>query len=149
MFASLLDKGNGTFAAFVTWGMPAGSTVVPTFVIYRSTSPGGEGTVAYATTSGAHDLVDSVGKPGATYYYQVAEVIGGAVGSRSEEAHVTIPTIVRASLRGSIPSGPAGKLSKRLHGRGLAPGIRCRVHIRSNPTGSARHPCSSLDSAPG
>ena len=121
VFASLLDRGNRTFAPFVTWGMPAGSAVVPTFVIYRSTAPGGEGTLAYATTSGEHDLVDSVGKPGVTYYYQIAEVIGGALGPRSEEAHVTIPTVIRTSSRGNIPSGPAGALSKRLHRRGLGP----------------------------
>ena len=80
VFASLRDTGKGTFAPFVTWGLPVGSTGSPSFLIYRSKSSGGEGSVVYTSVASAHDLVDSVGKPGTTYYYQVAELIGGVAG---------------------------------------------------------------------
>ncbi len=119
VFVSLRDTGNGTFAPFLTWGIPLGSTDPSTFVIYRSTVPGGEGTVAYASTSGAHDFIGSVGRRGTTYYFEVAEFVGGVEGSRSKEASVTIPGIVNKTSRGRVPAGPAKRRSKLHAGAGL------------------------------
>ena len=121
VYGSLRDTGNGTFAPFLTWGIPLGSTDPSMFVIYRSTVPGGEGTVAYASTSGAHDFIDSVGKRGTTYYFEVTEVVGGVEGLRSKEASVTIPGIVKTS-RGRVPAGPAKRRLKLHPGAGLKKG---------------------------
>ena len=115
LFVSLLDTGNGTFAPFVTWGIPTGSVVSPTFLIYRSTTSNGEGALPYGSPTSAHDLVDSVGKPGTTYYYQVAEVLDGTPGPRSSEASVTIPGSARLISRLKVPAGPATKFSKLHH----------------------------------
>jgi Domain of unknown function DUF11 len=104
VFASLLDTGKGTFAPFVTWGIPIGSAAVPTFQIYRSTTSNGEGALPYGSPVSAHYLVDLVGKPGTTYYYEIAALLGGAPGPRSSEASVAIP---RVASDEKFTAGPA------------------------------------------
>jgi uncharacterized repeat protein (TIGR01451 family) len=112
VYASLLDTGNGRFAPFVTWGIPDGSALVPRFLIYRSTISNGEGDLPYGSPVSAHDLVDLVGKPGTTYYFEVSELSGSTPGPRSAEASVTIPGLAGFASRAMVPTGPAAKFSK-------------------------------------
>ncbi len=133
VFASLMKTGKGTFAPFVTWGIPDGSADVPTFLLYRSTISNGEGALPYRSPVSAHHLVDVVGKPGTTYYYEVSELSGSAPGPRSAEAKVTIPGLAALTSRAKLPAGPATKFSRVNFG----PVPTHKPSVRTHPVKSA------------
>ena len=61
--------------ANLTWTIPAdGGSPISGYNVYRSTTPGGEGAVPFATVSGVsnNSFTDNTATGGTTYYYQVA-----------------------------------------------------------------------------
>jgi hypothetical protein len=69
---------------------PPGSAA--TFNIYRSETPGGEGTTPYATGVTADQYTDTAAVPGHVYYYQVTAAAGPLESLHSGEALGTILT---------------------------------------------------------
>jgi uncharacterized repeat protein (TIGR01451 family) len=61
-----------------------GSTL--TYNVYRSESPGGEGTTPYAQAVSGPPYLDAGAVPGQVYYYQVSAVVDGIESPRSDEA---------------------------------------------------------------
>ena len=91
----ILDRQNaaGTESVLVLWSEADTGGGPVTFDVYRSATPGGEGTAVYANRITGHDFDDNGALPGHTYYYRVAAVIGGVEGPRSAEVHVAIPPV--------------------------------------------------------
>jgi fibronectin type 3 domain-containing protein len=104
----------------VIWNAAAGAT---SYNIYRSTTPGGEGTAPIgSTTSTSYTDTGLTGGPPTLYYYKVAAVSGGTVSPQSAE------TVSPATPRTSPGSGTVAGISSNgglvFHGKdGLGGGF--------------------------
>lgn len=87
-----------TIAPSGLWAIPYASTVnlswnpVPSalqYVVYRSLTPGGEGTRPLYISGGAYTSVSLAATPGVTYYYKVAAIDSSGVGHQSPETQAT------------------------------------------------------------
>ena len=79
---------SGSSSVNLFWTAPAGTG--NSYNIYRSTTPGGEGTTPYANGIIGTAWSDTSVNGGATYYYKVAAVNVGGAGSQSSEAGTTL-----------------------------------------------------------
>ena len=75
----------------LAWNIPSGAE---TFNIYRSTTPGGEGSTPVAMGVAGDTYIDTGLNNGQTYYYEVSAVDTGGESARSAEASATpsVPT---------------------------------------------------------
>ena len=80
---SLAAVGGNTSIA-LTWTDPGGP--VASYSVYRSTTPGGEGSTPYATGLTSASYTDSSVSQDVTYYYQVTAVNTGGESAKSNEA---------------------------------------------------------------
>jgi predicted phage tail protein len=91
--------GNGSVS--LSWNVPAsnGGSPITGYNVYRSTSPGGEGSTPLATGLTTTNYTDSAVTNGTTYYYTVAAVNAVGTGPQSGEANAT-PQTVASSPQG-------------------------------------------------
>ena len=86
----------------LSWSTPGGT--VTGYNVYRSTSAGGEGTVAIGSTT-LTTYSDSTVSGGITYYYKVAAVNGSGTGTFSgESSALTFPGVPGGVGATSIPA---------------------------------------------
>jgi hypothetical protein len=90
-------------APSVTWNYTSPSGTTATFNIYRSETPGGEGTTPYATGVTADQYKDIGAVPGHVYYYQVTAVAGALESLHSSEALGTILTTPAITSTDYVP----------------------------------------------
>jgi uncharacterized repeat protein (TIGR01451 family) len=133
---------SGTTPLNVTWSFtnPPGTTA--TFNVYRSETPGSEGTAPYATSITAQQFTDAGQVPGHIYYYQVTAVIGGLESLHSNEAAGTIltaPTNVTASI-GAILDGETVANVIGNYPVMLDAGIKFNVYRATTPGGEGNKP---------
>jgi fibronectin type 3 domain-containing protein len=86
----------GNAQAALSWNAVAGAT---SYNIFRSTTPGGEGSTAYQTTT-TNSFTDTGLTNGTSYYYQVSAVNAGGQSAKSLEASAT-PQV-------AAPAAPTG-----------------------------------------
>jgi fibronectin type 3 domain-containing protein len=115
----------------LSWASVNGAT---SYNIYRSTTPGAEGSTPYTTNDSTNFFTDT-GLPGnTTYYYQITAVGGGGEGARSAE---TSATTASPSLDFSSGFTGAGALLT-VNGSATINGSLLRLTDgRSNEAGSA------------
>ena len=82
-----LTAAAGPHAVALTWG--ASDNATTSYNVYRSTTPGGEGTTPLATGITAKTYTDNTAANGTTYYYKVAGVNSIGAGIQSTEASAT------------------------------------------------------------
>ncbi len=82
----------------ISWGAVAGAT---SYNVYRSTTPGGQGTKIAATTTTSY--VDATAANGTTYYYQVTADNAAGEGSVSTQSPGVTPAVPVA-----VPTAPTG-----------------------------------------
>jgi uncharacterized repeat protein (TIGR01451 family) len=82
-----------------------------TFDVYRSTSPGGEGSIPSASGLVGPPYIDGVAVPGQVYYYQVTEVLDGTESPRSVEASgaIAAPAPTTTTLTATPTSSDLGQ----------------------------------------
>ena len=80
------SPGQGEVA--LSWPVSIGAT---SYNIYRSTSPGGEGSTPFYTDIGPDYFIDTHVASNTTYYYKVSAVGWGGEGALTSEASVTVP----------------------------------------------------------
>lgn len=86
----------------LTWNSVSGAT---SYNIYRSTTPGGEGTVPFYNGGGSTSFYDSAVTNGTTYYYTVTAVSNVGEGAASNEAGAT-PTSAPPPAPTSLTASP-------------------------------------------
>ena len=93
----------GDGKVMLSWTVPNsdGGSPITGYNVYRSTTPGGEGSTPYATAVSS-TYTDSAATNGTTYYYTVAAVNGVGTGPQSSEANATPQAAV------TVPSAPQG-----------------------------------------
>jgi len=91
-----LQAAGGNAQAVLTWSASSGAA---TYSLYRSTTPGGEGSSAYKTGLTGTGFKDTGLSNGQTYYYQITALNPVGESLRSNEAGVT---------PASAPPAPAG-----------------------------------------
>ena len=93
----------GDTKVVLSWTVPNldGGSPITGYNIYRSTTPGGEGTTLYST-SVSSSFTDTGVTNGTTYYYKVAAVNAIGVGQQSGEASGTPQPAV------TVPGAPTG-----------------------------------------
>jgi hypothetical protein len=82
-----LTAAAGPHAVALTWG--ASDNATTSYNVYRSTTPGGEGTASLATGITGTTYTDNSAANGTTYYYTVAGVNSIGAGIQSAEASAT------------------------------------------------------------
>ena len=104
----------------VFWNAAAGAT---SYNIYRSTTPGGEGTIPIgSTTSTSYTDTGLAAGPPTLYYYKVAAVKGGTVSPQSAET--ASPATPRTSPGTGTVAGVSGTGGLVFHGKdGLGGGF--------------------------
>ena len=104
----------------VFWNAAAGAT---SYNIYRSTTPGGEGTIPIgSTTTTSYTDTGLTGGPPTLYYYKVAAVNGGTVSPQSAEA--ASPATLRTSPGSGTVAGVSGNGGLVFYGKdGLGGGF--------------------------
>jgi hypothetical protein len=104
----------------VFWNAAAGAT---SYNIYRSTTPGGEGTTPIgSTTSTSYTDTGLTDGPPTLYYYKVAAVNGGAISPQSAEA--VSPALPRTSPGSGTVAGVSGNGGLVFYGKdGLGGGF--------------------------
>jgi len=107
----LLKDQNGLVQLLITWSYPGLVGGGVTFNVYRSTTPGGEGSVPRSKDIANHLLLESRLATASTYYYQVSAVSGGVEGPRSAEIYLTIPPAAPVQVNGFVRSEADGSLS--------------------------------------
>jgi fibronectin type 3 domain-containing protein len=78
----------GAAQVTLTWSPVAGAT---SYNIYRSATPGGEGSTPFTTVTSGTGFIDSSVSAGKTYYYQVTAVNAAGESSRGAEASAAVP----------------------------------------------------------
>ena len=93
----------GDGKVMLSWTVPNsdGGSPITGYNVYRSTTPGGEGSTPYATAVSS-TYTDSAATNGTKYYYTVAAVNGAGAGPQSGEANATPQAAV------TVPSAPQG-----------------------------------------
>jgi precorrin-3B methylase len=96
----------------LTWGAPVVQTgiTVTGYKIYRGTTAGGEGTIAFATPTGTSTTyVDNAVNPGTTYFYKVTAVgsCDPAVFDCSTFIAESVPSNEASSGKVPFPTAPA------------------------------------------
>ena len=108
-----LDSATGGLnSVSLGWSAPAsnGGATITGYAIYRSTSPGGEGSTPYATVGNVTSWADTGVTGGTTYYYRVAATNSVGTGGQSNERSAT-PT--SASVPGASTLTAATATSKK------------------------------------
>jgi len=145
----------GVNSVSLSWSAPSsnGGSAITGYNVYRSTSTGGEGTLAYATLGNVSTYLDGTATAGATYYYTVSAVNGIGTGAQSNERSATptasatvpgAPTLNSATAGvGSVGlswSAPASNGGSAITGynvyRGLAAGAEAVTPIVTGVTGT-------------
>ena len=126
----------------VTWSFtnPPGETA--TFNVYRSETPGGEGTTPYMTGVTTNQFTDTGQVPGHVYYYQVTANIGGLESLHSAEALGTIlvaPTNKPAQLVG-LDDGSTAVILQWSYPAAVGAAVTFNVYRSTNPGGEGATP---------
>jgi fibronectin type 3 domain-containing protein len=142
--------GNGSVS--LSWNVPAsdGGSPVTGYNIYRSTTPGGEGSTALATGVTTTNYTDTTVTNGTTYYYTVAAVNAVATGPQSGEASAT-PKVPSAAYIGRVGSATASSsrttTSVTVGGAGVAAGQTLVVSLLLSSTNSLTAAVTATDTA--
>ena len=93
----------GDAKVVLSWTVPNsdGGSPITGYNVYRSTTPGGEGSTPY-TTATSSSFTDTAVTNGTTYYYKVAAVNTVGTGPQSGEANAT------PQPAATVPSAPQG-----------------------------------------
>ena len=85
----------GESSITITWGAPFddGGSAITGYLIYRSTSPGGE--TLLTEVGNVLTYTDTAVTPGTKYYYKVVAKNAAGNGTASNEVSVTVPPIVK------------------------------------------------------
>jgi cellulose 1,4-beta-cellobiosidase len=104
-----LTASAGNAQVALSWTPSAGAT---SYNIFRSTTSGGEGTTAYATTTGTA-YTDTAVTNGTTYYYTVNAVNAYGTSAQSGQVSATpaVPPAAPSNLTATAVSGPAVNLA--------------------------------------
>ena len=107
-------RGNETVT--LSWSAPThdGGSQITGYNVYRGTTPGGEGTVPFATSTST-DYTDNDVTNGVTYYYVIRAVNSIGAGSPSSEVSGTPATVPDAPA--TLTADRAGKGPSTLPGR--------------------------------
>ncbi|HSZ31133.1 MAG TPA: fibronectin type III domain-containing protein, partial [Pseudonocardiaceae bacterium] len=94
----------GDTKVVLSWTVPNtdGGSPIQSYNVYRSTTPGGEGSTPYATNVVSSSFTDTGVVNGTTYYYKVAAVNAVGAGQQSGEASATPQPAV------TVPGAPTG-----------------------------------------
>jgi fibronectin type 3 domain-containing protein len=99
----------GVNSVSLSWSAGSnGGANITNFSIYRSTTPGAEGTTAYATVGNVTGYTDNGASAGVTYYYTVAATNSVGTGPQSNERSATPnapPTVPGAPTLNSATGG--------------------------------------------
>jgi parallel beta-helix repeat protein len=131
----------------LSWTSPAsGGSPITGYRVYRSTSPGGEGSQPLAQVGVVTSYQDSALTAGTTYYYQVSAVNNVGEGARSAEVSAT-PTTASAPdapvVNASASSSSVG-LSWTTPASGTSPIIGYRVYRSTSPGGEGSQPLAQV-----
>jgi hypothetical protein len=143
--------GNGSVG--LSWSVPAsnGGSPVTGYNIYRSTSPGGEGTTAIQTGVTTTSYTDSTVTNGTTYYYKVAAVNAGGTSPQSNEASATPSVPSAAAYVGRVGSATASAsrttISVPVGGSGVVAGHTLVVSLLLSSTTHLTTAVTATDSA--
>lgn len=103
--APVVSASAGTSSIQLTWTPPDdGGSPITAYNVYRSTSPGNEGSSPYARLGVTTSFTDGGLASGTTYYYEVSAVNATGEGALSAEASATPVSV-------SPPSAPAATAS--------------------------------------
>jgi len=82
-----------TTTVTVTWTAPGddGGSPVGGYQVFRSTTPGQQGTLLATVTATTYTYTDTTAVPGITYFYAVVTVTAGGFSPPSQEVSATIP----------------------------------------------------------
>ncbi|WP_168221723.1 fibronectin type III domain-containing protein [Aquisphaera giovannonii] len=107
--SGLTAKANGNGLA-LTWTAPAAYGTL-SYNVYRSTTPGGEGTTPLAAGLATTAYIDASATPGVTYYYEVTAVNANATRTPPLPAESAPSAEASASLAATAPAAPTGLTS--------------------------------------
>ena len=143
--------GNGSVG--LSWSVPAsnGGSPVTGYNIYRSTSPGGEGTTAIQAGVTTTSYTDSTVTNGTTYYYKVAAVNAAGTSPQSNEASATPSVPSAAAYVGRVGSATASSsrttISVPVGASGVVAGHTLVVSLLLSSTTHLTTAVSATDSA--
>jgi fibronectin type 3 domain-containing protein len=143
------SAGNATVTLSWTAPNPNGSPITG-YNVYRSTTPGGEGTTPLATGVTTTSYIDNAVTNGTTYYYTVAAVNAIATSAQSGEASAT-PKVPSAAYVGRVGSATVSTTqtttSVTVGGSGVATGHTLVVSVLLSSTKSLTTAVSATDTA--
>ena len=145
------SAGNGSVS--LSWSVPAsnGGSPVTGYNVYRSTTPGGEGSTALATGVTTTSYTDNAVTNGTTYYYKVAAVNSAGTSPQSNEASATPQVASAAAYVGRVGSATASAsrttISVPVGGSGVVAGHTLVVSLLLSSTTHLTTAVSATDSA--
>jgi fibronectin type 3 domain-containing protein len=144
------SAGNGTVT--LSWTAPTsnGGSPITGYNVYRSTTPGGEGSTPLATGVTTTSFNDPGVTNGTTYYYTVAAVNAAGTGPQSGEATAT-PKLPSAAYIGRVGSATIATTqtttSVTVGGSGVAAGHTLVVGLLLSSTKSITGAVTATDAA--
>jgi fibronectin type 3 domain-containing protein len=102
--------GNGSVS--LSWSVPSsnGGSPITGYNVYRSTTPGGEGSTPLKTNVSGTSFTDTAVTNGTTYYYTVAAVNSAGTSPQSNEASATPHATTPGAPTGLVASAGDGKV---------------------------------------
>jgi titin len=148
-----LTASAGNNLVSLSWSVPAstGGSPITSYNVYRSTSPGGEGSTALATGVTTASYTDNAVTNGTTYYYKVAAVNSAGTSPQSNEASATPKVPSAAAYIGRVGSATASSsqttISVPVGAPGVAAGHTLVVSLLLSSTRQLTTAVSATDSA--
>jgi titin len=148
-----LTASGGNASVSLSWSVPSsnGGSPITSYNVYRSTTPGGEGSTALATGVTTASYTDSAVTNGTTYYYTVAAVNAVGTSPQSNEASATPRVPSAAAYVGRVGSATASSgrttTSVTVGGSGVAAGHTLVVSLLLSSTTSLTSAVTATDTA--